>query len=63
MVLLLLFLLELRRELPEKLLLEEEEQEMRYAKTSLSSGERAAARVRMVAGRKESWSEIIGGDG
>lgn len=48
--------------LPEKLLLEEE-QEMRYAKTSLSSGESAAARVRMVAGRKDSWSDMIGGDG
>ena len=44
-------------------LLEEDEQEMRYARTSLSSGVRAAVRVRMVAGRKESWSEMIGGDG
>ena len=34
---------------------------MRYAKTCLSSGERAAARVRTVAGSKERWSEMGGG--
>lgn len=40
-----------------------EEHDIRYAKTSLSSGDSAAVRVRIVAGRKASWSEIDGGDG
>ena len=36
---------------------------MRYARTSWSFGERERVRVRMAAGRKDRWSEMVGGDG